>query len=72
MAREYGLHGIHVVAGMIVIVWMMLRTRRNEFSPEYYSPIDVTALYWHFVDIVWIFLLSSLYLLGNHTFGHWM
>ena len=41
---------------------------RGRFSTEYYAPVDVTALYWHFVDIVWIFLLPTLYLLGIH---HW-
>ncbi len=41
--------------------------RRGVFSPAYYSPVDVTALYWHFVDMVWIFLLPMLYLLGTHT-----
>jgi cytochrome c oxidase subunit 3 len=42
--------------------------RRGRFSAEYYTPVDVTALYWHFVDVVWIFLLPTLYLLGTHHF----
>jgi cytochrome c oxidase subunit III len=41
--------------------------RRGNFTPTYYAPLDVTGLYWHFVDMVWIFLLPSLYLLGTHT-----
>jgi cytochrome c oxidase subunit III len=63
-----GLHALHVTIGIGAVLVMMLMARRGRFSPEYYSPVDVTALYWHFVDIVWIFLLPTLYLLGTH---HW-
>lgn len=59
-----GLHGIHVIAGMITIFWVMVRTARNEFSAEYYTPIEVTGLYWHLVDLIWIFLFPLLYLIG--------
>jgi cytochrome c oxidase subunit III len=59
------LHALHMIIGIAAVAVMFVLTRRGAFSPEYYSPIDVTALYWHFVDIVWIFLLPSLYLLGN-------
>ena len=48
---------------------MLVLARRGRFSPVYYAPVDVTALYWHFVDIVWIFLLPMLYLLGIHHAG---
>ena len=48
---------------MLVLAW------RGVFSRHYYTPIDVTALYWHFVDIVWIFLLPMLYLAGTHHWG---
>ena len=48
---------------------MMALAWRGHFSPEYYTPVDVTGLYWHFVDIVWIFLLPTLYLLGTHHWG---
>ncbi|HEY5311654.1 MAG TPA: cytochrome c oxidase subunit 3, partial [Pirellulales bacterium] len=61
-----GLHGLHVIIGIIAMLVMFELTRRNHFSPVYYSPIDVTALYWHFIDIVWIFLLPTLYLMGTH------
>jgi cytochrome c oxidase subunit 3 len=50
-----------------VVLAMLVLARRGHFSPEYYSPVDVTGLYWHFVDVVWIFLLPMLYLLGTHT-----
>jgi len=58
-----GLHGLHVLFGMIVIGWMLLRSMRNEFSPAYYAPIDITGLYWHLVDLIWIFLFPLLYLI---------
>ncbi|MDX9858578.1 MAG: cytochrome c oxidase subunit 3 family protein [candidate division Zixibacteria bacterium] len=59
-----GLHGVHVVAGIIAISWMMYRVSRDEFSAEYYTPIELTGLYWHLVDLVWIFLFPMLYLIG--------
>jgi cytochrome c oxidase subunit 3 len=64
-----GIHALHMVVGiglMLVILWM---ARQGRFSPEYYGPIEVSGLYWHFVDIVWIFLFPLLYLLGFHV-GH--
>jgi cytochrome c oxidase subunit 3 len=57
-----GLHGIHVLAGIGVIVWVLLRARRGDFSPAYYTPVENVGLYWHLVDIVWIFLFPLLYL----------
>jgi cytochrome c oxidase subunit 3 len=62
-----GFHALHVIIGISVVGVMLLLTWRCYFSREYYSPIDVTGLYWHFVDIVWIFLLPMLYLLATHT-----
>lgn len=62
-----GTHALHVTIGIGVVLTMLVLTQRGHFSPDYYAPIDVTALYWHFVDIVWIFLLPMLYLLGTHT-----
>jgi cytochrome c oxidase subunit 3 len=44
----------------------VIRARRGEFSPAYTNPVEITGLYWHFVDIVWIFLFPLLYLLGRH------
>ncbi len=62
-----GFHALHVTIGIGVVLVMVVLARRGHFSAEYYSPVDVTGLYWHFVDIVWIFLLPTLYLLGTHT-----
>jgi cytochrome c oxidase subunit III len=61
-----GLHGLHVIAGMTLILWVLLRVKRGDFSPEYFSPVDFVGLYWHVVDLVWIFLFPLLYLIGNN------
>jgi cytochrome c oxidase subunit 3 len=58
-----GLHGVHVLAGMAAIIWVLLRARRGEFGPAYFTPVDFTGLYWHLVDIIWIFLFPLLYLI---------
>jgi cytochrome c oxidase subunit 3 len=62
-----GTHAVHVTIGIGAVIVMIALARRGHFSPDYYSPVDVTGLYWHFVDTVWIFLLPMLYLLGTHT-----
>jgi cytochrome c oxidase subunit 3 len=62
-----GTHGLHVTIGIVVVLVMLALAWRGSFSPAYYSPVDVTGLYWHFVDVVWIFLLPMLYLLGSHA-----
>ncbi|GJM43418.1 MAG: hypothetical protein DHS20C21_02600 [Gemmatimonadota bacterium] len=58
-----GLHGIHVLAGMIVITALLINAARNKYSPEYYTPVDLVGLYWHIVDMIWIFLFPLLYLI---------
>lgn len=58
------LHGIHVIAGIIAIIWVLRRTIKNHFSAEYYTPIENAGLYWHLVDLVWIYLFPLLYLIG--------
>ncbi len=58
-----GLHGIHVIAGIIVYVWLLIRAIRGEFGPKHYAAIDFAALYWHLVDLVWIYLFPLLYLI---------
>lgn len=59
-----GLHGLHVLIGMGVILWMITRVRRGRYSSAYYTPVEVTGLYWHLVDLVWIYLFPLLYLVG--------
>jgi cytochrome c oxidase subunit III len=56
------LHAIHVTAGLGVLAWMAWRCWRTEFSSEYFVPIENAGLYWHLVDLVWIFLFPLLYL----------
>jgi cytochrome c oxidase subunit III len=58
-----GLHGIHVLVGMGLITWILLRSLKNEFSSEYFTPVDLVGLYWHLVDLIWIFLFPLLYLI---------
>jgi cytochrome c oxidase subunit 3 len=58
-----GLHGIHVVGGIVVWLWLLKRAVKNEFGPKYFGPIDYAALYWHLVDLVWIYLFPLLYLI---------
>lgn len=62
-----GLHALHVIIGiglLSVIAWL---AHRGRFSSAYHNPVEVTGLYWHFVDIVWIFLYPLLYLVGHQT-----
>ncbi|WP_456427911.1 cytochrome c oxidase subunit 3 family protein [Rhodocaloribacter sp.] len=58
-----GIHGIHVLVGMGVFTWIIIRARKGHFSSEYYTPVELTGLYWHLVDIIWIFLFPLLYLI---------
>ncbi len=60
-----GTHGLHVLIGLVLIVWLLIRVCQNKFTPEYYAPIENFGLYWHFVDLVWIFLFPLLYLIGG-------
>lgn len=64
-----GLHALHMVIGLGVMIVLTIMAYRGRFSPEYHSPIELGGLYWHFVDIVWIFLFPLLYLLGAHQGG---
>jgi cytochrome c oxidase subunit 3 len=57
-----GLHGIHVLVGVGLYLWLLRRARAGHFGPGYYVPVDMVALYWHIVDMVWIFLFPLFYL----------
>lgn len=61
-----GLHGFHVLCGMGVIAWMIVRTKRKEFGPNWNTPIELTGLYWHLVDVIWIYLFPLIYLIHRH------
>lgn len=58
-----GLHGIHIIAGMIAIGWILRRSIRGDFGPQYFGPVDYVGLYWHLVDLIWVFLFPLLYLI---------
>jgi cytochrome c oxidase subunit III len=57
-----GLHALHMIIGAGLLLYFIRRAWRGDFGPEYYSPIEIMGLYWHFVDIIWIFLFPLLYL----------
>ncbi len=57
-----GLHALHMIIGAGLLLYFIRRAWRGDFGPEYYGPIEIMGLYWHFVDIVWIFLFPLLYL----------
>jgi cytochrome c oxidase subunit 3 len=61
-----GLHALHMVIGLGILAWMLWWVWNGTITREYTSPIEISGLYWHFVDIVWIFLFPLLYLLGRH------
>jgi cytochrome c oxidase subunit 3 len=61
-----GLHALHMIIGVGLLTWLIVLTTRGRFTPEYHSPVELTGLYWHFVDIIWIFLYPLLYLIGRH------
>ena len=60
-----GLHAIHMTIGLSALTYLYLRARREDFSTEYHIPVRVVGLYWHFVDVVWVFLYPMLYLVSN-------
>jgi len=61
-----GLHALHMIIGAPIILWIAFRSWRGAFTPEYHTPVELVGLYWHFVDIIWIFLFPLLYLIGAH------
>jgi cytochrome c oxidase subunit 3 len=65
-----GMHALHMIIGAGLLLYLIIFSLRGRFDPEYHSPVEVIGLYWHFVDIVWIFLFPLLYLLGRHVEGH--
>lgn len=59
-----GLHGVHVIAGICAITWVLVRSMRRQFSSSYHTPVELTGLYWHLVDLIWIYLFPLFYLIG--------
>jgi cytochrome c oxidase subunit 3 len=62
-----GMHAVHMIIGIGVLFWLTWRAHKGEFSSGYVAPIENFGLYWHFVDIVWIFLFPLLYLINKHV-----
>ncbi len=58
-----GVHALHIVGGIIAISWLLWRARRGDFGPRYFGPVECVGLYWHLVDVVWIYLFPLLYLI---------
>jgi cytochrome c oxidase subunit III len=61
-----GLHALHMIIGAGIFIWITVRAWKGHFTPEYYTPVENAGLYWHFVDIVWIYLFPLLYLIDRH------
>ena len=62
-----GLHAIHLLIGITVLLVITWMAHREHFSAEYYSPVESWGLYWHFIDVIWVFLLPLLYLIGSRA-----
>ena len=58
-----GLHGLHVIIGIGLFVWLVIKALKGAYSSVYYTPVEITGLYWHLVDIIWIFLFPLMYLI---------
>jgi len=65
-----GLHALHMIVGAGILLTLILMARKGKFTKNYNSPVEISGLYWHFVDIVWIFLFPLLYLTGFHVGKH--
>jgi len=61
-----GLHAMHMVVGAGLLIWLVKESLKGRFTPEYNTPVENIGLYWHFVDIVWIYLFPLLYLIDRH------
>ncbi len=60
-----GLHGLHMIVGLVILAILLYYASRGRFTKQYFTPIEVFGLYWHFVDIVWVFLFPLLYLIRS-------
>jgi cytochrome c oxidase subunit III len=58
-----GVHAIHILGGMAVLAWLLVRATKDQFHEQYFGPVDYVGLYWHLVDLIWIYLFPLLYLI---------
>jgi cytochrome c oxidase subunit III len=61
-----GIHALHMIIGLGIFSWLLYMACKGHFTPEYYTPVEIGGLYWHFVDIIWIYLFPLLYLIDRH------
>lgn len=61
-----GMHAVHMIIGVGIMLVLLYAAWKGRYGPEYHNPVEISGLYWHFVDIIWIFLFPLLYLLGRH------
>jgi cytochrome c oxidase subunit 3 len=61
-----GLHALHMIIGLGIFTWLLYAAWNGRFTPEYHTPLEIGGLYWHFVDIIWIYLFPLLYLIDRH------
>lgn len=59
-----GMHGLHVIIGIGLMIWLLINARKGKYHSKYYNPVEITGLYWHLVDVIWIFLFPLFYLIG--------
>jgi cytochrome c oxidase subunit 3 len=64
-----GMHAVHMIIGAGLLTWLLIANGRGRFTPEYNTPVEMVGLYWHFVDLVWIYLFPLLYLISHHHNG---
>ena len=64
-----GVHALHMIVGIGFVAWIAAKVRKGAYTKDYYNPVEMTGLYWHFVDIVWIFLYPLLYLIDLTSAG---
>ena len=58
-----GLHAIHIIGGIVALAWIYRRSQLGHWREDYFGPVDYVGLYWHLVDLIWIFLFPLLYLI---------
>jgi cytochrome c oxidase subunit 3 len=62
------MHAVHMIIGAGLLIWLIVEAWKDKFAPSYFAPVENVGLYWHFVDIVWIYLFPLLYLISKkHT-----
>lgn len=62
-----GMHAVHMIIGIVMLGILTFHASKGKYHKNYHTPVEMIGLYWHFVDIVWIFLFPLLYLIGRHV-----